>query len=188
MHAGSLLTPRKISGLLIKSWVLLLPAASSSPFQFDLKERRRELVPGTLREGFGLSFTLKYIANLGLCGDAWIPKASLIFRGFLLSSTNSGWHCHALGLVCCLLLKSRRGAQLCAFHDRRCCLWPLAPVPGVGCLRAKCPAVATCLHPSIGAALSCSSIYKGRNTESDEDIAGECGPVLLALTLVLARN
>lgn len=70
MHAGSPLKPREISGLLIKSWVLLLPTASSSPFQFDLKERGRELVPGTLREEFGLSVTLKYMANLGLCGDA----------------------------------------------------------------------------------------------------------------------
>lgn len=70
MHAGSLLTLRKISSLLIKSWVLLLPTASSSPFQFDLKERRRELVAGTLREGLGLSVTLKYMPNFGLCGDA----------------------------------------------------------------------------------------------------------------------
>lgn len=70
MHAGSPLTLRKISSLLIKRWVLLLPTASSSPFQFDLKGRRRELVPRTLRESFGLSVTLKYMANLGLHGDA----------------------------------------------------------------------------------------------------------------------
>ena len=94
MRAGSPLMQRRISGLLIKSWLLLLPTASSSPFQFDLSERRRELAPGTLREGFGLSVTLKYVANLGLCGDAWAPKARLGFRGFLLlrEEMDSGRH------------------------------------------------------------------------------------------------
>lgn len=76
------------------------------------------------------------------------------------------------------------GSLCISWHE----MLPLAPAPGVGCLQAKCPAIAACLHPSIWAALSCSSIYKGRNTETDENIAGECGLVLLALTLVLARN
>lgn len=61
---------RRISSLLIRRWALLLPTASSSPFQFDLKGRRRELVPGTQRESFGLSVALKYVANLGLRGDS----------------------------------------------------------------------------------------------------------------------
>lgn len=186
MHSGSPLTPRKISSLLIKSWVLLLPTASSSPFQFDLKERRRELVPGTLREGFGLSVTLKYVANLELCGDVWIPKASLVFGGFLLlSSTNSGWHSHALAqcAACCWSYTEVPGS-LCAFHGMRCCLWPLASAPGVGCLRAKLQPVCT---PPYG--LSClAPQFIKEETQTGEDIAGECGPVLLALTPVLARN
>lgn len=155
MHSGSPLTPRKISSLLIKSWVLLLPTASSSPFQFDLKERRRELVPGTLREGFGLSVTLKYMANLELCGDVWIPKVSLVFGGFLLlSSTNSGWHSRALAqcAACCWSYTEVPGS-LCAFHGF--------------CSRSGMPQgkVTACLHPSVWAVLSCSSVYKGRNTD-----------------------
>lgn len=130
MHAGSPLTLRKISSLLIKSWVLLLPTASSSPFQFDLKERRRELVAGTLREGLGLSVTLKYMPNFGLCGDAWTPKARLDFRGFLLlSSTNSGRHSHAWTqrAACCWFYEEVPSSPW-AFHGMR---WTVLREQGV---------------------------------------------------------
>lgn len=69
---------------------------------------------------------------------------------------------------------------------------PVASVPcstsGMWSVPAKCSAVTACLYPFVQAVVPCSSIYEGRNTETDEGIAGECGPVLLALTLMLARN
>lgn len=136
VRAGSLLTLRRISSLLIKSWVLLLPTASSSPFQSDLKGRRRELVPGTPRDGFGLSVTLKYTANLGLRGDACTPKGGLGFRGFpLADSTNCGWHSRARAqrAPCCWFYVEVPRSP-CTFHGTRCCVWPVDSAPGAECL------------------------------------------------------
>lgn len=60
----------------------------------------------------------------------------------------------------------------------------MASAPGVGCLRAKLQPVCT---PPYG--LSClAPQFIKEETQTGEDIAGECGPVLLALTPVLARN
>lgn len=69
---------------------MLLPPIASFAFQFDLKEGRRELVSGTLREGSGLSVVLKYTANLGLRGDVLTPDKTGLQSFLLLGSSRAG--------------------------------------------------------------------------------------------------
>lgn len=158
MHSGSLLSLRKISSLLIKSWVLLLPTASSSPLQFDLKEWRRELVPGTLRESFRLSVSLKCTANLVLHGDAYTPKEWLMFRGFALLSRTNLTIIAVPGLS--VLLTDVLGSPV---HFMLPCL-------GAGCCRGK---MLWCFGMPMSHCLSyllcCSWVSKEINTDTDED-------------------